>query len=59
MSIIRIDVDGRIRLPTEIRQQLAINGDDELALDCLHDDTVILKKINGNTRFEMWLNGEL
>jgi AbrB family looped-hinge helix DNA binding protein len=55
MSIIKIGVDGRIVLPIAIRDRLSLNCEDELQLDCLQDDTLILKKANSKTRFERWL----
>jgi AbrB family looped-hinge helix DNA binding protein len=56
MSVIKIDADGRMKLPAAIRRQLNLNGEDELALDCLQDGTLILKKVNSGMRFEKWLN---
>ena len=55
MSIIKIGVDGKIVLPFAIRDRLSLNCEDELQLDCLQDDTLILKKANSKTRFERWL----
>ncbi len=55
MSIIKIGVDGKIVLPVAIRDRLSLNCEDELQLDCLQDDTLILKKVNSKTRFERWL----
>ena len=55
MSIIKIGIDGRIVLPVAIRDRLSLNCEDELQLDCLQDDTLILKKVNSMTRFERWL----
>jgi AbrB family looped-hinge helix DNA binding protein len=57
LSIITIDANGRLTLPASVRNQLSLNGDDELALDCLQDGTVTLRKVNREMRFERWLNG--
>jgi len=57
MSIITIDAEGRLTLPASVRSRLSLNGDDELALDCLQDGTLTLRKVNSKMRFERWLYG--
>ncbi len=54
-SIIKIGSDGRMTLPSAIRDQLCLNGEDELQLDCLPGGVLILKKANIGTRFQEWL----
>jgi AbrB family looped-hinge helix DNA binding protein len=57
MSVVKLDANGRIRLPAEIRDKLKLNGDCELALDCLTDGTIIIKKVCSQKQFEKWLEG--
>jgi hypothetical protein len=55
MSIIKIGADGRMTLPSAIKDQLCLNGEDELQLDCLPGGVLILRKANSMTRFQEWL----
>jgi AbrB family looped-hinge helix DNA binding protein len=57
MSVVKLDANGRIRLPPEIRDKLKLNGDCELVLDCLADGTIIIKKVCGQEQFKKWLEG--
>ena len=57
MPIIKLDANGRIELPREIRNKLKLNGDCELDLDYLRDGTIIIKRICGQKQFEKWLEG--
>ncbi len=57
LSIITIDADGKLKLPAFVRSRLSLNGDDELALDCLQDGTLTLRKVDRKMKFERWLNG--
>ncbi|MGA9098898.1 MAG: AbrB/MazE/SpoVT family DNA-binding domain-containing protein [Methanotrichaceae archaeon] len=57
MPIIKLDANGRIELPSEIRDKLKLNGDCELDLDYLRDGTIIIKKICSQQQFEKWLEG--
>ncbi|MFB3763736.1 MAG: AbrB/MazE/SpoVT family DNA-binding domain-containing protein [Methanotrichaceae archaeon] len=57
MPIIKLDANGRIELPAEIRDKLKLNGDCELDLDYLRDGTIIIKKICSQKQFEKWLEG--
>jgi AbrB family looped-hinge helix DNA binding protein len=54
-SIIKIGTDGRMTLPSAIRDQLSLNGEDELQLDCLQGGVLVLKKVNSVTKFQEWL----
>jgi AbrB family looped-hinge helix DNA binding protein len=57
MSVVKLDANGRISLPAEIRDRLKLNGDCELALECLTDGTIIIKKVCSQEQFEKWLEG--
>lgn len=57
MPIIKLDANGRIELPPEIRDKLKLNGDYELDLDYLRDGTIIIKRICSQKQFEEWLEG--
>ncbi len=57
MPIIKLDANGRIELPAEIRDKLKLNGDCDLDLDYLRDGTIIIRKICGQKQFEKWLEG--
>ena len=57
MPIIKLDANGRIELPREIRDKLKLNGDCELDLDYLQDGTIIIKRTSGQKQFEKWLEG--
>ncbi len=54
-SIIKIGADGRMTLPSAIRDLLSLNGEDELHLDCLPGGVLVLKKANSLTKFREWL----
>ena len=57
MPTIKLDANGRIELPREIRDKLKLNGNCELDLDYLKDGTIIIKRICGQKKFEKWLEG--
>lgn len=57
MSIVKLDANGRIKLPAEIRDKLKLNGECELDLDYLQDGTIIIKRMCGQKQFEEWLEG--
>jgi len=44
MTIIRLDANGRLLLPLEIRSKLELNAGEKLAIDQLGDGAIILKK---------------
>lgn len=56
--IIKIDANGKVILPASIRDDLTLNGNDELTLDCLSDGTLILRKMNSKMKFDRWLNDD-
>ncbi len=56
MQIIKMDTDGRIKLPAEIRNKLNLNGDCEFSLDFGKDGAMVIKKLSCKARFEKWLN---
>jgi AbrB family looped-hinge helix DNA binding protein len=58
MSITHIDANGRVMLPIGIRFKLDLEEGDELAIDCLGDGTIILKKVDTKTSFDDWLEIE-
>ncbi len=49
MAITKIDINGRVLLPTGIRNKLDLNGGDRLAIDQLGDGTIILVKMSRKT----------
>lgn len=44
MTITEMDANGRVLLPLDIRQKLALYDGDKLAIDQLGDGTIIIKK---------------
>jgi bifunctional DNA-binding transcriptional regulator/antitoxin component of YhaV-PrlF toxin-antitoxin module len=55
-QIVKIDSSGRVLLPAAIREEVCMNGEEELALECTQDGTLTLKKVNARMRFERWLS---
>lgn len=55
-QIVKIDSSGRLLLPAAIREEVCMNGEEELALECTQDGTLTLKKVNARMRFERWLS---
>jgi AbrB family looped-hinge helix DNA binding protein len=56
MSITKMDANGRVLLPIGIRYRLDLNDGDEFETVQLGDGTIILKKVEGRSNFEKWLN---
>ncbi len=44
MTITKLDSEGKVPLPLEIRFKLGLNAGDKLAIDQLGDGTIIIKK---------------
>ena len=44
MTITRLDANGKVLLPLDIRFRLDLNAGDKLAIDQLGDGTIIIKK---------------
>jgi AbrB family looped-hinge helix DNA binding protein len=44
MTITKLDANGRVLLPLDIRFKLDLNAGDKLAIDQLGDGTIIIKK---------------
>jgi AbrB family looped-hinge helix DNA binding protein len=44
MTITKMDANGRVLLPLDIRFKLDLNSGDKLAIDQLGDGTIIIKK---------------
>jgi AbrB family looped-hinge helix DNA binding protein len=44
MAITKMDANGKVLLPLDIRFKLDLNAGDKLAIDQLGDGTIIIKK---------------